>query len=65
MNDFPLVILFVCIKSLTRKYMFFKGQIIRNNQALWTGKDSPFQACFGVCGETTKNKEESKIVNVP
>jgi hypothetical protein len=20
--------------------------------------------CFGVCGETTKNKEESKIVNV-
>jgi hypothetical protein len=21
--------------------------------------------CFGVCGETTKNKEESKIVNVP
>jgi hypothetical protein len=21
--------------------------------------------CFGVCGETTKNKEESKILNVP
>jgi hypothetical protein len=20
--------------------------------------------CFGVCGETTQNKEESKIVNV-
>ena len=36
-----------------------------HNKALWMGKDSPFQACFGVCGETTKNKEESKIVNVP
>jgi hypothetical protein len=22
-------------------------------------------ACFGVCGETTKKKEKSKIVNVP
>ncbi len=21
--------------------------------------------CFGVCGETTKNKEESKMVNLP
>ncbi len=21
--------------------------------------------CFGVCGETTKNREESKFVNVP
>ncbi len=65
MNDFLLVILFVCVKSLTREYMFFKYQIICNNKDLWTGKYSPFQACFGVCGEITKNKEESKIANVP
>jgi hypothetical protein len=64
MNDFPLVIVFVCVKSLTRKYMFFKCSIIYNNKALWMGKDSLFQACFGVCGETTKNQEDSKIMNV-
>ncbi len=35
-----------------------------NERGMMVVTDHGLCVCFGVCGETTKNKEERKIVNV-